>query len=117
MTGRRRRRRRRSRTRTIPCGARPRETPAPPPLAAQVGTVLLPALVATELAEIVRDHHAAHPAGSSAARIGTWLGALVPRVMYPGGWTHAARFAGAEPLLTGRTRIYDESTLRQAANQ
>jgi hypothetical protein len=46
-----------------------------------------------------------------------WLGALVPRVMHPGGWTHAARFAGAEPLLTGRTRIYDESTLRHAANQ
>jgi hypothetical protein len=37
--------------------------------------------------------------------------------MHPGGWTHAARFAGAEPLLTGRTRIYDESTLRRAADQ
>ena len=37
--------------------------------------------------------------------------------MHPGGWTSAARFAGAEPLLTGRTRIYDESTLRRAADQ
>jgi hypothetical protein len=46
-----------------------------------------------------------------------WLGALVPRAMHPGGWTSAARVAGAEPLLTGRTRVYDESTLRRAANQ
>ena len=42
-----------------------------------------------------------------------WLGALVPRAMHPGGWTDAARVAGAEPLLTGRTRVYDESTLRR----
>ncbi|MBK6532164.1 MAG: hypothetical protein IPF99_21975 [Deltaproteobacteria bacterium] len=37
--------------------------------------------------------------------------------MHPGGWTSAARAAGAEPLLTGRGRPYDESTLRRAADQ
>ena len=34
-----------------------------------------------------------------------------------GGWTHAARSAGAEPLVTGRARPYDESTLRRAADR
>ena len=37
--------------------------------------------------------------------------------MHPGGWTSAARAAGAEPLLTGRGRPYDESALRRAADQ
>jgi hypothetical protein len=37
--------------------------------------------------------------------------------MHPGGWTSAARAAGAEPLFTGRGRAYDESTLRRAADQ
>lgn len=36
--------------------------------------------------------------------------------MHPGGWTAAARFAGAEPLWTGRARPYDESTLRRVAD-
>ena len=44
-----------------------------------------------------------------------WLGALVPRVMYPGSLAAAARRAAAEPLWTGRPRPYDESTVRQAA--
>jgi hypothetical protein len=77
--------------------------------------VVLPALIARELAGIARDHHAAHPAGPAAAKLATWLGALVPRVMYPGSWAEAARHACAEPLVTGRTRVYDASTLRQVA--
>jgi hypothetical protein len=89
----------------------------PQPLAAQVGTVLFPALVATDLAKIARDYHAAHPAGPTAARIGTWLGALVPRVMHPGRWMSAARFAGAEHLITGLTYVYGESALPHAADQ
>ena len=41
----------------------------------------------------------------------------MPRVVFPGGWAAAARQAGAEPLRTGRSRVYDESTLRKAAAQ
>lgn len=37
--------------------------------------------------------------------------------MFPGGWTGAARFAGAEPIWTGRVRVYDEATLRRAADR
>jgi hypothetical protein len=64
---------------------------------------------------IAQAQQRAAPDGPSAARIETWLGALAPRVMFPGGWTAAARQAGAEPLWTGRGQPYDESTLRQAA--
>lgn len=46
-----------------------------------------------------------------------WLGALIPRVMFPGSLEAAAREAGAEPLWTGRGRAYAESTLRQAADR
>jgi hypothetical protein len=44
-----------------------------------------------------------------------YLGALVGRLMNPGGWVAGARRAGAEPLWTGRPRPYDESTLRKQA--
>jgi hypothetical protein len=37
--------------------------------------------------------------------------------MFPGSLEAAARRAGAEPLWTGRTRAYAESTLRQAADR
>ena len=47
----------------------------------------------------------------------TWLGALLPRVMFPGSLAAAARYASAEPLWTGRRRAYAESTLRQAADR
>ena len=46
-----------------------------------------------------------------------WLGALIPRVIFPGSLRAAARQAGAEPLWTGRRRAYAESTLRQAADR
>lgn len=66
---------------------------------------------------IAHEHHRAHPEGTSAECVETWLGALVPRVVFPGGWAAAARQAGAEPLWTGRARAYDASTLRKAAVQ
>lgn len=50
-------------------------------------------------------------------RIVVWMGAFIPRVMFPGSLAAAARYAGAEPLWTGRRRGYDESTLRQAADR
>jgi hypothetical protein len=55
--------------------------------------------------------------GSDATLIETQLGALVGRLMSPGGWVAGERRAGAEPLWTGRARPYDESTLRKQARQ
>jgi hypothetical protein len=74
-------------------------------------------MLARELGAVARAHHRAHPEGAPASRIATWLGALLPRVMHPGGWMAAARLAGADPLWTGRARPYDESTLRCAADR
>ena len=67
--------------------------------------------------KIAQAHHQQHPEGADATRIVGWLGALIPRVMFPGSLAAAARRAGAEPLWTGRTRVYAESTLRQAADR
>jgi hypothetical protein len=52
-----------------------------------------------------------------AALIETHLGALVGRLMSPGGWVAGERRASGEPLWTGRARAYDESTLRKHARQ
>ena len=60
----------------------------------------------------------AQPApASDATLIATHLGALVGRVMSPGGWVAGERRAGAEPIWTGRARPYEESTLRKHARQ
>jgi hypothetical protein len=56
-------------------------------------------------------------APSHAASIEMHLGALVGRLMYPGGWMAGARRAGAEPIWTGRARPYDESTLRKRTRE
>ena len=45
------------------------------------------------------------------------MGALAGRLLQPGGWVSGARRDGAEPLWTGRSRPYDESTLRKEARQ
>lgn len=79
--------------------------------------MLLPALVERELDGVARAHHDAHPEGPAVARIVDWLGAFIPRVMFPGSLAAAAREAGAEPLWTGRPRPYAESTLRLAATR
>jgi hypothetical protein len=54
---------------------------------------------------------------SDASRIERHLGALVGRLMHPGGWMAGQRHAGAEPIGTGRARPYDESTLRKHARK
>jgi hypothetical protein len=54
---------------------------------------------------------------SDAPRIRMHLGALVGRLMHPGGWMAGERRSGAEPIVTGRARPYDESTLRKHARQ
>ena len=43
--------------------------------------------------------------------------ALTGRLMQRGGWVGGARQAGAEPLCTGRSRPYDESTLRKTTRE
>jgi hypothetical protein len=45
------------------------------------------------------------------------LGALAGRLMHPGGWVAGARHTGAEPIWTGRSRPYEESTLRKGARE
>jgi hypothetical protein len=89
--------------------------------------LLWPALLAQPLAQIATDIAAApappSPAESSppsapkADLIEMQLGALAGRLMSSGGWVGGERRAGAEPLVTGRTRPYDESTLRKYARQ
>lgn len=56
-------------------------------------------------------------APGDAARIEMHVGALAGRLMSPGGWMAGERHAGAEPIWTGRTRPYDESTLRKHARE
>jgi len=46
-----------------------------------------------------------------------YLGALIGRLMPCRGWVAGERHAGAEPLVTGRCRPYDESTLRKKARE
>ena len=79
--------------------------------------MLLPALVERELYDVARAHHDEHPEGPAVERIVDWIGAFIPRVMFPASLAAAAREAGAEPLWTGRPRPYAESTLRLAATR
>jgi len=60
---------------------------------------------------------ASAPFARKADRIETHLGALVGRLMSPGGWIAGQRRAGAEPLWTGCARPYDESTLHKHMRQ
>ncbi len=64
---------------------------------------IAPALAGPDVAPAVR------------ARTRVQLGALVGRLLQPGGLTWATRHAGAEPWATGRARPYAESTLRLRA--
>lgn len=88
-----------------------------PKVSAQVGFVLLPVLVDAELHEIAGAHAESHPEDASTQQIITWLGALIPRVMFPGSLAASARQAGAEPPWTGRARPYAERALRLAADR
>lgn len=82
---------------------------APTYVATEVGTLLWPALVGDALQAALDEVGPAVPGARTPLR------ALVGRLMFPGGLTAASRHAGAEPLLTGRSRPYDESTLRRHA--
>jgi hypothetical protein len=74
-----------------------------------------PALLAEPLAKVAVENAALSNSPRDAALIETHLKALASRVMAPGGWVAGARRADAETLWTGRSRPYDESTLRKEA--
>jgi hypothetical protein len=50
---------------------------------------------------------------ATAATLQTKLEAVSGRMVFPGGLTASTRWAGGEPLVTGRGRPYDSSTLRR----
>lgn len=75
--------------------------------------MLLPALMQAELAALASEISQKSGQPKLAAVLGIQLGALTSRLLVRGGWKAAARHAGAEPLWTGRTQPYDESTLRR----
>lgn len=77
----------------------------------------MPALVNDELESIAQAHRRDNPKGADADKIVGWLGAFLSRVMFPGSLAAAARRASAEPLWTGRARVYAESTIREAAHR
>jgi len=71
-------------------------------------------MIAKPLPDVSSPEEKAQPTPPyDAASIETHLGALVGRLTSPGGWVAGQRRAGAEPILTGRARPYDESTLRK----
>jgi hypothetical protein len=72
-----------------------------------------PVLLAEPLAQIAVQMAEQVQVPSDAARIEMHLGALVGRLMPTGGWVAGERGSGSEPIGTGRTRPYDESTLRK----
>lgn len=78
------------------------------------GTLLLPALLDEEVSAL-GEQMANQPNAltKSAGRIVSYLRALVGRLWPSNGWTAGERQAGSEPLVTGRRRPYDESTLRK----
>ena len=81
----------------------------------EVASLLLPALIETEIAQVARElaAHKEQPARQALHRL--HLRAMAGRMLAPGGWVAGLRRAGAEPWTTGRARPYDESTLRKSA--
>ncbi len=92
-------------------------SPSAPRQGAAVGTLLWPALLAEPLAQITTEIAALPDAPRDASLCEMHLGALAGRLMHPGGWVAGARHTGAEPIWTGRSRPYDESTLRKGARE
>jgi hypothetical protein len=76
----------------------------------------LPALLAEPLSRLAEQMTSQPDAPDrDAARVALHLSALVGRLMPNLGWLAGERHAGAEPIVTGRRRPYDESTLRKRA--
>lgn len=81
-------------------------------------TLVLPALLEESVCSIA-EQMAKQPGSPTkdASRIASYLFALVGRLMPCSGWMAGERQAGAEPLVTERSRPYDESTLRKRARE
>jgi hypothetical protein len=104
----------------VPPPLLPRDRAPQAKAVADVASVLLPAMVEPQLADLARRLTAKaktldHPERAEARH--RQLQALTGRLLTPGGWAGGARRAGAEPLITGRARPYGESTLRKAARE
>lgn len=84
---------------------------------AHVGTLLWPALLAEPLSEVASEVAEQSNSPGRKELIQTHLEAMAGRVMQRGGWSGGPLSAGAEPILTGRNRPYDESTLRKSARE
>lgn len=76
----------------------------------------MPALLAGPLDDLARQMAARpEPPTGGAALIAMHLAVLVSRLMPAVGWVGAERHADGEPVWTGRSRPYDESTVRKRA--
>jgi len=76
----------------------------------------VPALVAGPLDDLARQMAARpEPPTGGALLIAMHLAVLVSRLMPAVGWVAAERHADGEPVWTGRSRPYDESTVRKRA--
>lgn len=78
-----------------------------------VGTILAPALLGALLPRLARTMGALPGGAGTAETLQTKLEALSGRMVFPGGLTASTRWVGGEPLVTGRGRPYDSSTLRR----
>jgi hypothetical protein len=76
---------------------------------------LLPALLGGPLEDLARSLTPDDATDGQKARQRAHLQVLTGRLLQTGGWVGGERVATAELLLTGRTRHYDESTLRKSA--
>ncbi len=76
----------------------------------------MPALVAGSLDDLARQmDKLPEPPTGGAPLIAMHLAVLVSRLMPAVGWVAAERHADGEPVWTGRSRPYDESTVRKCA--
>jgi hypothetical protein len=81
-----------------------------------VGSLVVPALLAESLDDLARQMAARpEPPTGGAPLIAMHLAVLVSRLMPSVGWTAAERHADGEPIWTGRSHPYDESTIRKRA--
>src|SRR5262249_10538160 len=103
-----------------PCDGLPLFVRPPPAISrsGRVTSLVLPALL-DESVRALAEQMAEQPGAPTkdASRIVSYLSALVGRLMPCGGWMAGEREAGAEPLVTARSRPYDESTLRKRARE
>ena len=93
-----------------------RSAAATPRPCSAVGSLVVPALLAEPLDDLARQMAAQpEPPRGGAPLIAMHLAVLVGRLMPSVGWAAAERHADGEPVWTGRSHPYDESTVRKRA--